>query len=110
MILPNADRAIVDVEKIAGYCLSPHHPVGKHKARVFESALGLKLDDSPILIDALLRAAKEALARKSKSNEFGDCYTIDFEMERGSKKAILRSVWIIKYGTDVPRLVSCYVL
>lgn len=26
--------------KLTGYCLNPEHPRGKHKARVFASALG----------------------------------------------------------------------
>ncbi|WP_372726680.1 DUF6883 domain-containing protein [Nostoc sp. TCL26-01] len=36
--LPNPERAIVEAEKIAGYCLNPEHPEGKHKARVFKSS------------------------------------------------------------------------
>lgn len=110
MILPNADSAIVEEEKITDYCLNPHHPDGKHKALVFKSALGLTLGDAQVLSAALLRAAKEFPARKGKSNEFGDYYIIDFEMERESKKSVLRSVWIIKDATDSPRLVTCYVL
>ncbi|MBW4564553.1 MAG: hypothetical protein KME32_26170 [Mojavia pulchra JT2-VF2] len=38
MKLLNPERAIVETEKIAGYCLNPEHPQGKHKARVFQSA------------------------------------------------------------------------
>jgi hypothetical protein len=38
MKLPGADVAIVDVEKLTGYCLNPEHPRGKHKARVFADA------------------------------------------------------------------------
>ncbi|MEH1788358.1 MAG: DUF6883 domain-containing protein [Nostoc sp.] len=39
MKLPNPECAIVEIDKIAGYCLNPEHPEGKHKARVFKSAL-----------------------------------------------------------------------
>lgn len=43
---PNREYAIVEIDKIAGYCLNPEHPEGKHKARVFKSALDLNLDDA----------------------------------------------------------------
>lgn len=39
--LPNADKAVVPLEKLLGYSLDSSHPVGKHKARVFASALGM---------------------------------------------------------------------
>ena len=39
--LPNPDRAVVDLAKLRDYCLNPQHEEGKHKARVFASALGL---------------------------------------------------------------------
>jgi hypothetical protein len=46
MKLPYAESAIVDVRKLRDYCLSAAHPRGKHKARVFASALGLTAEDS----------------------------------------------------------------
>ncbi len=42
MKLPNGERAVVDVAKLTQYCLNPQHVDGKHKARVFAAALGLK--------------------------------------------------------------------
>ena len=50
MKLPNAELAIIDEEKIRDYCLSMDHPRGKHKARVFQSALGLAASDTDDLI------------------------------------------------------------
>ncbi|WP_200235400.1 DUF6883 domain-containing protein [Thiohalocapsa halophila] len=41
MKLPNANQAVVDLEKLRGYCLNPAHPRGRHKARVFAAALGI---------------------------------------------------------------------
>ena len=40
MKLPGGEDAIVDPEKLTGYCLNPEHPRGKHKARVVATALG----------------------------------------------------------------------
>jgi hypothetical protein len=54
MKLPNADLAFVDIAKLRDYCLSSSHPLGKHKAKVFASALGLTSDDAPLLQTTLL--------------------------------------------------------
>jgi len=40
--LPNGDRAILDIRKLEDYCLSPSHPRGRHKARVFQRVLGVQ--------------------------------------------------------------------
>ena len=37
--LPGGDKAVLDIRKIEDYCLSPIHPRGRHKARVFREAL-----------------------------------------------------------------------
>ena len=58
MKLPNAHRAVVDVMKLRDYCLNPRHEDGKHKARVFASALGLNETDAEWLRDRLLEAAR----------------------------------------------------
>jgi hypothetical protein len=41
MILPNAELAIIDEDKLAGYSLNSEHTEGKHKARVFKSVLNM---------------------------------------------------------------------
>jgi len=58
MKLPNADRAVVDLAKLRDYCLSPDHPRGRHKARVFATALGLTADHAEELHEALLTAVR----------------------------------------------------
>jgi hypothetical protein len=52
--LPNGDRAILDIRKLEDYCLSPLHPHGRHKARVFRQALGLQQNDAAWLRGVLL--------------------------------------------------------
>ena len=54
MKLPNSEKAIVDNQKLAAYCLNLNHADGKHKARVFKSALNLDIDDVDELKDAVL--------------------------------------------------------
>jgi len=57
MKLPNADRAVIEIEKLRDYCLSSSHPRGRHKARVFVTALGITVDDA----EELKRNRKEAV-------------------------------------------------
>jgi Domain of unknown function (DUF4926) len=52
--LPYAARAILDLRKLQDYCLSPDHPRGRHKARVFRDALGIGQHDAAWLRAALL--------------------------------------------------------
>ncbi|MFM9965249.1 MAG: hypothetical protein ACKV2Q_29005 [Planctomycetaceae bacterium] len=33
-MLPNGDNAVVEIEKLANYCLNPEHPRDRNKARV----------------------------------------------------------------------------
>jgi hypothetical protein len=58
MKVPNSDRAIVDIRKLTDYCLNYEHPRGRHKARVFQSALGLTAVNSAEIRDLLLRKVK----------------------------------------------------
>jgi hypothetical protein len=76
MKLPSGDKAIVDREKLVGYCLDSDHPRGKHKARVFASALGFTAENADELRDALLRAAATEDAEEARSDRFGRRYMI----------------------------------
>ena len=49
MKLPNRHKAQVAVEKFRDYCLNSLHEKGKHKARVFKSALGFEQKDAETL-------------------------------------------------------------
>ena len=110
MKLPNAEFAIVDIEKLRNYCLSETHPRGKHKARVFAAKLGITTGDALELQDAILSAIRLEDAVASEHDEYGQRYLVDFSMRRQGKEAVIRSAWIIRSGEDMPRLTSCYVL
>ena len=111
MKLPNGARAVVDIEKLRGYCLSTRHPEGRHKARVFLSALGIASTDAERLREILLSAAAvNSEISMTGADKFGYRYSMDVLVNWGSREAIVRSAWIIKIGEDVPRLISCYVL
>jgi len=110
MKLPNADRAFVDVVKLRDYSLNTEHKEGKHKARVFGDALGLKSDDAAWLRQKLLSIAKSEDCRIGRKTDYGQRYVIDFELIREGKTARVRSAWIIRKGEDFPRLITCYVI
>lgn len=108
MKLPGGDNAIVDIAKLRDYCLDPQHPRGRHKARVFAATLGLAQTDGESLREALLRAAREADALVGESDEYGDRFTVDFELNRGNQRAVVRSAWIVFRGQTVPRLTKLF--
>lgn len=110
MKLPNPDRAIIDRRKLTDYCLNPNHPDGRHKARVFESALGLNLNDVDVLETALLKSISQYDAVEDKQNKYGTKYVIDFVLAHNDKEAVIRSVWIVRNSENFPRLVTCYVV
>lgn len=109
MKLPLGERAIVGDDKLIGYCLNSRHPEGRHKARVFQSLLGLGPEQADILKAALCQAAAGEPAEQVGTTPYGDLYVVDFVMSAGDKTAPVRSVWIIRGGEEAPRLVSCYV-
>jgi hypothetical protein len=108
--LPNGDRAFVDLAKLRDYCLSLGHPRGRHKARVFASALGLTADDAEMLRDALAESARSDEATVTEQDQYGQRYVLDFTMNGPTGQALVRGCWIIRSGEDFPRLTSCYVL
>ena len=108
--LPNPQNAVVDIRKLRDYCLSLHHPRGRHKARVFASVLGLTERDAERLRDALLSAAYLEDVSLAESDQYGERYVLDFEMETEAGTAMIRSGWIVRNEEEFPRLTSCWVL
>ena len=110
MKLPNAHSAIFDLRKLQDYCLNPRHPRGKHKARVFQSALGVEREDAEELRDRILAALGEQECVSGDCDDYGRRYIVDIEWQKGEQNAKIRTMWIIKTGEDTPRFTSCYVL
>lgn len=108
--LPHAERAVVDERKLRDYCLSPDHPRGKHKARVFAAALGLTANDAEELRQALLSAALTGEAVATDVDEYGQRYLLDFEMITEAGRATVRSGWIVRSDEEFARFTSRWVL
>jgi hypothetical protein len=110
MKIPNAEGAVIEMQKLVDYCLDPDHPRGKHKARVFLSSFGLTAELADELRSALLNAAQNLDAELGEQDDYGQRYVIDLEVTGPAGTAQVRSAWIICKGEDFPRFVSCCVL
>ena len=110
MKLPNGERADLGT-KLEDYSLNPFHRDGRHKARVFASALGITFDNRRVLRDALLHAAATSDAAESRGdNGFGEVFLLRFPLSTGKHTASILSVWIVRRGEDFPRLTTCYIV
>ncbi len=114
MRLPNAESAVVDIEKLRDYSLNPNHPKGKHKARVFLAALGLQADEAERLREMIMEAILISEARAQQSTSYGQRFVVDFYVTGFDKfvttTVTIRSAWIIRNSEDFPRLTSCFIL
>lgn len=110
MKLPNADGAVIEIEKLRDYCLSASHPRGRHKARVFATPLGITAENAEELRDAILSAVISEEATSTEGDEYGQRFVVDFTMSRQGRQADIRTTWIIRTSEDYPRPTSCYVL
>lgn len=110
MKLPNGSRADLGT-KIEDYSLNALHREGRHKARVFASALGITLDHVDLLRQAVLDAAAHSNAAESRGdNGFGEVFVLRFPMQTEVGTALVLTAWIIRHDEDFPRLTTCYIL
>lgn len=109
MRLPNAERAVAEIEKLRDYSLNLEHDRGKHKARVFRSVLGFTQADAETLRQMVLAAARTGEAMPGRLLPYGQMYILDFDTRGLSGMATIRTAWIVATGTDFPRLITCYV-
>ncbi len=110
MKLPNGERGDLG-RKIEDYVSNPGHREGRHKARVFESVLGITLDNPEILRRAILSAAANSdQAEALGDNGHGEVYLLRFSLATVRGSATVLTTWIIRHDEDFPRLVTCYIL
>ena len=109
--LPQYRRATIPREKLERYVLDPTNEEGKHKARVFKSALGFEQSDWESLKESILEELPYHEALADEVSQWGKSYIVVLPI-RGlnGKTANVRTVWLFKHGTDFPTLITCYVL
>lgn len=107
-ILPNANRARVDREKIIEYLLCDSHPDGRAKAAFF-ARLGFQVEQWEILAESLRRHGMTNPVVKTVRSEYGVCYCVEGPIETpGGVRPNIRTVWIIEERVSEPRLITAY--
>lgn len=96
MKMPNAESAVVEIQKLVDYCLNQEHWRGKHKARVFLSACGMTAEHAYDLRDALLNAALNLDAESTEKDDYGQRYVVELEVVGPTGSARVRSAWIVR--------------
>jgi hypothetical protein len=108
--LPNSDRADLGT-KLSDYVLNSEHRRGRHKARVFESSLGITRENQQLLADALRKAAADSGDVISIGDQgFGETFEIRFSLATDKGQATVLSGWIVRRDEDFPRLVTCFIV
>ena len=110
MKLPNGHHADLGT-KLEDHSLNPQHRQGQHKARVFESALGIAPANKEILSQALHAQAENSNQfAPTGDNGFGETFVLRFRLttERGS--AMVLCAWIVRHNEDFPRLTTCFIV
>lgn len=110
MKLPNYEHAVISETKITGYLLSAKHRDGRSKAEFF-TGLGFSSDAWEDLVKALLRHAAENEVSKIEDSPFGTRYIIEGILLAPDRSGpVVRSVWFIEKGEQIPRFVTAYPL
>ena len=87
------------------------HREGRHKARVFESVLGITAGNADVLRRALLDAAAVSDQVEARGDSgFGASYILRFPLSTAKGTGTVLSVWIVRHGEDFPRLTTCYIV
>src|SRR4030095_12856518 len=105
--LPNGERALIPMEKLTDYCLNPDHARGKDKARVFASVLGITQERAHELADLARHAARAGDMTNERSPVWGHYYRVDWAVP-ARVEVVLRTIWEIAPGAEIPRLVSVF--
>jgi hypothetical protein len=100
--------AIVDASKVRDYLLSPEHPVGRFKARVFGAA-GYHQPDWPRLHRDLLALATTMDVEQTALDGHGERFLGSGSLV-GPNGSLLpvTTIWIIRSGEAAPRFVTAY--
>lgn len=108
--LPGFEKAVIPIEKLRDYALSPQHRYGKNKARVFKAVLGINSKDADWLSNQILSQLHNFNAALLRVDEYGKRYTVDLKIRNFNNEAWVRTGWIILRGTDYPRLTTCFIV
>jgi hypothetical protein len=108
--LINAEHAVVDYRKLSTYSLDVTHPIGGHKARVFQSALGYNPTNSDVLASRIRESILTTPAKVLEANQYGQRMAVDMPiLGINGETVIVRSGWIYEPDAVVPRMTTIFV-
>jgi hypothetical protein len=107
-LLPNAEKAFIEPEKLKDYILSPVHPIGRFKATFFQRA-GYSRNRWEIMEDDLRNLILTETIAKTEDIKYGKKYIIEGSLTSPSgQKVKVVTVWVILKQEDIPRFVTVY--
>jgi hypothetical protein len=107
--LPRAREATIPTSKLTGYALSTTHDRGRHKARVFASALGITSSDWRYLHDQILAALADGEVRSTRITSFGIAYEVIVMIDGLNGRTVpVVTTWMLA-SDAAPRLTSTWV-
>ena len=110
MKLPNADKLLVEREKIAGYLLNSEHHYGASKARFF-AGFGFQAERWEQLGEALRHHGRTHEVTRTQETGFGPRYQVEGKLNApDGRSPRVRSVWQLDHGEVAPRLITAYPL
>ena len=110
MKLPNADKLVVEREKVADYLLNPAHRFGASKARFF-THFGFRLAAWEQLAQALREHGRKHEVTKLRETGFGPRYEVEGRLPcPNGRRPQVRTVWQLDEGAVAPRLLTAYPL
>lgn len=110
MKLPNAELAAVPEDKVTRYLLAEDHPIGRAKAAFF-AAFGFSAQAWGQMVGALRQHAGQHEVARVEASPFGTRYVIEGALiAPDGRSPVVRTVWFVEAGDDVPRFVTAYPL
>ncbi len=101
----------VDPAKLTTYALNRNHIKGKHKAIVFEAALGFTADNYQALLRQIIEKALGETAVIQKTDQYGQHLRVDILVQGTAKQEeIIRTGWRIAPRSETAVLSTLYVL
>jgi hypothetical protein len=106
--LPNAEKAIIESEKLYGYLLSFEHPIGRFKAEFFRK-LGFINENWEEFEIKLRELVLINDAEEAGETPYGKKYVVVGILNSLSGEPVtVLTVWIILKGENAPRFISAY--
>ncbi len=106
--LPNAERAIIDAEKLRDYVLSSAHPVGRFKAAFF-GEMGYSSENWEIFERHLRELILSQDVTKVEKSRYGQKFVIEGILASPAGETVqIVTVWVILRGENIPRFVTAY--